>query len=496
MVTDRRTFVDLTLSARVFATARYTYVPFDVPPGTTRIEVSMSLDRPASVGLGLFDSRGTGHRSPGFRGMSGVERREVFVGLREATPGFTPGPLPAGRWTVIIPVFLAALPTRVTLRVRLVRGEQVSPAVPGPLPGVVRPGPGWYRGDLHCHTEASSDAWSSGSALTPAGWADLARMVGLDFLALTDHNVVSQNSDLARAAGGTVLLLAGEEMTNWFHGHATVSGIAPGEWFDFRQSPFGLPLPTGGGRIQDLVAAVRQSGGFLSAAHPLLPTMGWQFLAEALVDPAARPDALEVWNGRWHLNDEAALRVWHRLLCRGWPVVANGGSDLHGTAVDPELGPGTPTTVVFASSLAREPIVAALRAGRCFVTRHPRGVEVYLTATGPAGQHTFTGGSLHASPGVTVSAQVLVRGGGGMALSLHTRRGRVLDVVLSADEQVVELPVVVGERSDFVRAEVRRRPGRRLPWPDLGMEALTNPIRLVNGPAPTPTVPEHAPPSA
>ena len=40
-----------------------------------------------------------------------------------------------------------------------------------------------------------------------------------------------------------VLLLAGEEVTNYFHGHATVSGIQPGEWFDFRQSPFGLPCP-------------------------------------------------------------------------------------------------------------------------------------------------------------------------------------------------------------------------------------------------------------
>lgn len=488
---------ELTLATTVVATAHYTYVPFDVPAGTTRIDVALALDRSASVGLGLFDPRGAGYRSAGFRGVAGKERREVFVGLREATPGFTPGPIPAGRWTVILPVFLALLPTRVTLRIRLTRGEDVAPAVAGPLPGVVRAGPGWYRGDLHCHTEASSDAWATGSALTPAGYADLARALQLDFLAMTDHNVISQNSGLAADAGAGVLLLAGEEMTNWFHGHATISGIDPGIWFDFRQTPFGLPLPTGDGRIADLVAAVREAGGVISAAHPMMPTTSWHFLADALVSPAARTDAFEVWNGRWQLDDEVALRVWHRMLCAGWGVVANGGSDLHGTADEEGLTPGTPTTVVYSGALAREPVVAALRAGRSFVTRHPGGVEVYLTASGPAGQHTYTGGRIHAGAGEPVAVQALVRGGGGMTLALHTHRGRVAEVALTGDEQVVDHAVVMGERDGFVRAQVRGGVARRLPvLPALDMQALTNPIRLVSGPVPAGTVPEHAPPPA
>lgn len=480
----------------VTGTASYTYLPFEVPPGVTRLDVSMGANRWAHLGIGLFDTRGAGHASPGFRGITGAERREVFLGLREATPGFTAGPIPAGRWTVLVPVFFAPLPTRLEVRVRMTFGDPVAPAGPEALPGVVRNAPGWYRGDLHCHTIASSDAWRSGSALTPAGWADVARGLGLDFLAMTDHNVISQNRHLARDADDDVLLLAGEEVTNYFHGHATVSGIAADDWFDFRHSPFGFALPTGGARIDDLVGAVRAAGGYLSAAHPVVPWGSWQFLAEAVTNPAARPDGLEVWNGRWQLHDELALRVWHRLLRAGWSVVANGGSDLHGTINEKGLGPGTPTTVVHAPSLARQPLVEALRAGRSFVTRRPHGVQIFLTASGPGGQHTFTGGRIHAGPGEVVTARVRVQRAGGMHLAVVTARGRALSAPVDGDDVAVEVPLPMGTQPDFVRVEVRRRPTRSLPLRVLpgGMEAFTNPIRLLVGAPPPEVVPEHAPP--
>ena len=143
-------------------------------------------------------------------------------------PAFTPGPIPAGTWTVIVLVFLAVLPTQVRIRVRMTRGSRAVPVLPEPLPGVVNDAPGWYRGDLHCHTEASSDAWRTGMALRPGDWAHLARSLGLDFLALTDHNVISQNLTLTGDNVDDVLLLAGEEVTNYFHGHATVSGSSRG----------------------------------------------------------------------------------------------------------------------------------------------------------------------------------------------------------------------------------------------------------------------------
>jgi hypothetical protein len=209
---------------------------------------------------------------------------------------------------------------------------------------------------------------------------------------------------------------------------------------------------------------------------------------------AARPDGLEVWNGVWGFKEEAALRVWHQLLRNGWDIVANGGSDLHGISETSRLTVGTPTTVVYASALARGPIVDAVRAGRSYITRRPDGVQVYLTAAGPDGQHTYTGGRIHAGAGAGITVNVLVRRGGGMRLRVLTGDGPTKAVTLDSDEQTFEVPVTMNRRDTFVRAEVREetRPAGRLPRP--GMEAFTNPIRLVHGPTPTGTAHEHAPP--
>lgn len=476
---------DIVLTDRVLATANYRYLPFDVPPGVTRLDVTLTTDREASVGVGLFDSRGHGPSSPGFRGISGAERREFFVAVDGATPGFTPGPIVPGTWSVIVPVFFAPLPTKVSVRIRLTTGPVAPPLLPQPLQGVVRPEAGWYRGDLHCHTEASSDAWSSGTALTPAGWAEVARDLGLDFLSMTDHNVISQNWSLASAGGSDVLLLAGEEMTNYFHGHATVSGIEPGQWLDFRQSPFGLQLPTGGARIADFLAAARDLGAFVSAAHPFRIGLGWQFLVEGVFDPAARPDGFEVWNGPWEANEEIALAAWQQQLRAGWDVVANGGSDLHGVTNSDGKRAGLPTTVVYADALAREPVVTALRAGRSFITRAPDGVEIYLTATGPGAQSTYTGGRIYGTTHDAVTVSALVRRGGGMRLKLVSAEGQVSETQLDSDEQTISLDTTL--EAGFIRAEVRSH-GL------FAMEALTNPIRFVIGDRPAHTGPQSAPP--
>ena len=214
--------------------------------------------------------------------------------------------------------------------------------------------------------------------------------------------------------------------------------------------------------------------------------MSRQFLAEGLISPACRPDGLEVWNGNWQASDEAALRVWHRLLCEGWDIAATGGSDLHAVINDRGLGPGTPTTVVYASALSREAIVDAVRAGRSYVTRHPDGVELYLTAIGAGGQHTYTGGRLYNVPGSTVTIRVVVRGGNGMRLTVITRKGPLATIPLDSDDQTVDLTLTMPDRDTFVRAEVRGRTRAASPLPllRLDMDAFTNPIRLLTGAAP------------
>ncbi len=56
---------------------------------------------------------------------------------------------------------------------------------------VFNPKSGWYRGDFHVHTNASIDGEYS-----PTAVAKLARMEGLDFITITDHNTIAGFSEL------------------------------------------------------------------------------------------------------------------------------------------------------------------------------------------------------------------------------------------------------------------------------------------------------------
>jgi len=485
------------LETTVAATGDYKYLPFQVPRGVTRIEGELTKStQETKVGVGLFDCRGAAYQSPGFRGVYGEERSHFWVARDAASQSFMPGPMRAGTWTVIVPVFRAPVPTRVTVRITMSFGEHEGPRfTPGPEPGVVLDRPGWYRGDFHCHTPASSDAWASGSALSPREWAATCRRIGLDFVALTDHNVVTQNYFLARDAGVDVLLMAGEEMTNWFHGHATVSGISPGDWLDFRQSPYGLPLPTGGARIAEFIRVAESMGGYVSAAHPFGASLAWQFFPEAETRPGARTHGVEVWTGPWQPDDETSLRYWDSALQRGWRLAGNGGSDLHGIDNNNGFAAGLPTTVVYASRLAKRDVVRAVRNGRSFVTKSPDGVEVYLTARRP-GQRTYTGGTIWGDVGDRVKVSCRVRRGAGRRLILIAEGVPVSVTQLSERDQTVEVTLPVPPGGGYVRAEVR---GESTLVPDSpqassgDMEALTNPIWLAVGDPPADCVAEDAP---
>ncbi|CAN5295774.1 CehA/McbA family metallohydrolase [soil metagenome] len=475
----------------------YVYLPFTVPPGVNRIDGRVTDNGGAQTGLGLFDQRGTGYQTAGFRGVFGGELAQFSVAPDRASRSFVAGPIEPGEWTVLVPVFQPGPnpAAEVVVQITLHYGPQPPSLAPGPAPGVVNPARGWYRGDLHCHTPESSDAFNSGTAMTPAQWAAECRRVGLDFASMTDHNVVSQNlalvDDMA-AAGGGVLLIGGEEMTNWFHGHATVTGIEPGEWLDWRQRPEGVPLQMGEGRITEFVATAREMGAFTAAAHPLGPSVGlpWMFLAEGTVDPAAFPDGFEVWTGDFQPDDAASLQTLDTLWLAGRRIAAVGGSDLHGTVNDLQpAGAGTPTTLVHAEELSPAGIVAGARAGRCTVSRDPRGGELYLTATGPGGQRTYTGGEIAGGPLDTVDVEVLVRRGSLLADDSTVRLVLLRDGVpisttpITAQEQTVGLTVPVG-LGGYVRAELRGAPFLDTGSPvgsRLDMEAFTNPIWLSRG---------------
>ena len=168
-------------------------------------------------------------------------------------------------------------------------------------------------------------------------------------------------------------------------------------------------------------------------------------------------------------------------------TAANGGSDLHGVVNSGGFAVGKPTTVVYAQQLSKPAIIAALKAGRCFITRTPDGVELYLSA-GRAGQQTAVGGEVYGDVGDLVTVTARVRRGAGMRLVFVSGGAPISTTTLDSDDQTIEVSVPMPVGGGYVRAEVRgqSRPNPTNPAASEGdMEALSNPVFLVVDALPT-----------
>jgi hypothetical protein len=87
---------------------RYQYVRFTVPPGTGSLRVIYDYDRAKGenvVDLGLFEPGSLDLGTPAFRGYSGGARAGFVISAEDATPGYRPGPLPAGEWNVLLGLY-------------------------------------------------------------------------------------------------------------------------------------------------------------------------------------------------------------------------------------------------------------------------------------------------------------------------------------------------------------------------------------------------------
>jgi hypothetical protein len=330
----------------------FTTVPFEVPAGTSRIEVTYRYEGQGRAGassvvdLGLIDPRGSAFpQFPGFRGWSGSARTSVVLTPEGATPGYLPGPLVPGTWQVLLGLSRVP-PEGIEVEVMADTWEETGQP-PHPLPGPPQSGPaergrGWYAGDLHAHTH-HSDAPGSLTELV-----EEAIQAGLDFLAVTDHNTVSHLPYL-RASSDRILLVPGEEVTT-AHGHMNAWGLD--RLVDFRWQTEA--------ELRAVIEEARARGCVLSLSHPLIPGMSWTLGYDLPVD------ALEVWHGPSGERNLETLAIWQELLRSGRRMVGLGGSDHHCGRRDRPLA--NPTIWVLADSLTVEGIVSALRSGRVVIT--------------------------------------------------------------------------------------------------------------------------------
>jgi hypothetical protein len=443
---------------------QWAYLPFEVPAGVQRIRVSTSHDHFAVGGpirnvldLGMFgpDGHDLGNAA-GFRGWSGGARDGFLISGSHATPGYLAGPIEPGRWAVALgPVVLCPWGMTWQAHVILERGqpaleECVSGAAVAYSPPPVR-GAGWYRGDLHLHT-VHSDGQRYPNELVTAAHAG-----GLDFIVSTDHNTNSANRVWRACRTGALLVIPGEEVTTR-HGHWLAVGLPPRAWVDWRYAPRDGVFPR-------FAAEVREVGGLVVAAHPAAPVPGslWEFGFDDV-------EALEVWNGRWNLDDEVSLRIWQRLLREGRRVVAVGGSDSH-THHQPV---GSPQTVVHARELSIPAIVDGLRCGNSYIARS-RSVTVEFTVScRRAAELAVPGQTLRVPPEAPVTVTAMITGAPGTSAALITAAGCAARAKVSGSARTMLRWELDAESARFARLEVREAPRRPLG----AMVALTNPVWL------------------
>ncbi|HWV24693.1 MAG TPA: CehA/McbA family metallohydrolase [Thermomicrobiales bacterium] len=437
----------------------FRHVPFDIPAGVHQFHISVSyndridssplLNGGNTLDIGLFDQQGTESGGPGFRGWSGSVRTEITIDDQWATPPYRAGEIDAGTWNLLFGAYkVGPNGLDIEITISLDTGEEPPLIPPWPnlaelhrtsVPPAVEPG--WYRGDLHMHT-----VYSDGDSY-PHEAAAVAYQSGLDFYGITDHNRARSPIDLVPQGDGWPVLVPGVEVTT-YAGHFNVWGTD--RWYDFRN-------PTAEG-IQAAVDAARADGGLISKNHPKPYGPPWEY-AEV-----TGFDCIEPWNGWWGYLNNVSTGYWADALAAAdassWPVGVC-GSDTHKNHVKSDMMTplseatmGFPTLWVQTSDeLCAGSILAAIRAGRCFISESPSGPQVYVRRDGD-------------------ELIVHVHGAEGDALLAVGPEGCVDAASIPGEDIVHRWPL--RERIDagvpFLRFEIHAVAG--------GIRALTNPVWL------------------
>lgn len=299
----------------------------------------------------------------------------------------------------------------------------------------------WVAGDLHVHTTYSHDSWGGPGDDSPTDPTEyytlgqtvtedfaIAKLRGLDYLAITDHNDLRSQSDPGFGFGG-VLPVPGYE--NSLHGHAQMLGAT--RLYDNGDSSTAAILAE--------EQALRADGGVFQANHPIDPVWAYQYDVPV--------DDVEVWNLPWYYqppfpaasDNERALRYWEGWLDRGAHVTATGGSDSHWKATLAAQGPGQPTTWIHVDRLTVKGVLAGLRQGHTFISSEPPAM---------GGARVFLEGRVHgrwaALPGDTVMPGTPLR------VRALGAPGATLRVVADHQATVIEVPVASPSFTQELRA--------------------------------------------
>jgi hypothetical protein len=438
---------------------------FIVPEGATQLDIELwhaeGLDDGLSnmLTLTIFDPegcRGAGHRMGEPLGDGQLHR--VTLAASQATPGYQPGALRPGPWSVVVDAHRVTAIEPCAYRLTITTQSGAAAARTPDTAPVSRPLPSgemggrWYRGDLHGHTLHSDGRFTAPELVA---WASQHR---LDFVTLTDHNTISGLAEMDTLSSSNLLTMGGLELTT-FYGHALALGLR--EWVDWRVN-MNANAPGEPRTIQNIAADVEAKGGLFVIAHPMAvgdpvcTGCSWTY-GDMMPGPAR---AVEVWNsGDWDndSNNEHALALAYDWLNHGHRLVLTSGTDVHGPfAPAARLG----FDVVYTDVLDERAILRAVRQGHVFLSSGP---HAELTARREADAPAMMGDAIPSGT-VTVAARWRDCEAGSQARLIIN--GAVLKTADADGAGEVTLTHEM-RKGDWITLEIRQ---------EQALIALTNPI--------------------
>lgn len=181
----------------------------------------------------------------------------------------------------------------------------------------------WIPCELHTHTIHSDGGWALEDLCMQA------KRLGLEFIALTDHNTISGHREIPEVSAKTgIPIVHGLEWTT-FYGHMVAMGVK--DYLDWR---FLSPED-----IDEGISSIHKAGGLAGVAHPyrlgspMCTGCHWQYE----IGDWAKVDYLEVWTETFPSIDpvnETAMELWIQNLNNGIKCTAVSGKDWHGPEND------------------------------------------------------------------------------------------------------------------------------------------------------------------
>lgn len=315
----------------------------------------------------------------------------------------------------------------------------------------------WMGGDLHVHTDHSSDGSllrqtfgdaARGNVSVADQLGEAARM-GLDFLSLTDHRTHDQHYDPLWDSA-SLLIIPGEEANG--RPHSTVHGAVDMLTQAAVQSDKGELA-----RLQQSIWDAHSQNAVWVSAHPEKDLMHDDGTLKVLAD-AVGVDLVEGWNNA--KKPDVAIDYSENRWNAGYRFGVAGASDNHFREVWLTHGPGKPTTRTLAEKPSQRGLLHALKQGRTHVGHRADGPFVTLEADFERQGYTATAGDEVLVPaGSKGTLRLRLEGAQGHKVLVYRSPGRSVGPIAELRPkdafEVHTIPVESRGEPEWFRVEIR-----------------------------------------